>query len=245
MSVTDLTGTSWVFLDDIETVLFDYYDRRWNINFTANNTNYTQLYCTIQISSVIYYGDDAVYANYPPQWLDKANKTITITDGDDVQDSDLINLIEQCAIPNVEYATNTAELTLIADAIRDAGDTSTLLTFPSGFITAISQLNDGAITDISAAFITENSSYTGDLHAYKNTTTGDVFFSVYSTTKKTTINISSFGLSLYGFSLSAYPINVTNVRTSPGGETINWTFSSAPFSIIGTCTVTGAPGQNI
>lgn len=47
-----------------------------------------------------------------------------------------------------EYLTNTADLTAVADAIRAKGDTSALLVYPSGFVSAIQAIDvaSGGVT---------------------------------------------------------------------------------------------------
>lgn len=45
----------------------------------------------------------------------------------------------------MEYLTNTADLTAVADAIRAKGGTAAQLVYPSGFVSAIQAIQAGAV----------------------------------------------------------------------------------------------------
>ena len=57
-----------------------------------------------------------------------------------------------------EYLTNTSELTAVADAIRAKGSTIASLSFPAGFVSAISAISTG-ITPSGTISITDNGTY--------------------------------------------------------------------------------------
>jgi len=99
-TVTDLTGTTWVFDDNISTSNFT--DMSKSINFTSNSNNYTlfrtfaydgepdQYYIMYNITDI--YGNE----NYgdPITWTNSAFKTIEIVDGTDVEDAILISFLQ-------------------------------------------------------------------------------------------------------------------------------------------------------
>ena len=54
----------------------------------------------------------------------------------------------------VDYIVKDTELTSVANSIRTAGGTSSLLTFPNGFINAINNISGGGGGDFSTAKLT-------------------------------------------------------------------------------------------
>ena len=98
MAVTDLTNTKWLINSVPEKPSTDLY---FNINFSSNNNNYTQL--QLHYRSVIWNDEGIVYdglavygANYG--WLEgEAYRTIEITGGTDVTHTDLITWLQENA----------------------------------------------------------------------------------------------------------------------------------------------------
>ena len=90
-TITDLTGTSWVFNDVLISINHDF-----SINFYSNSLLYNQFNCSINsdtyILSISYVATEStkVYRTNVG-WRDVNYKTITITGGSDTTNSDLIN----------------------------------------------------------------------------------------------------------------------------------------------------------
>lgn len=114
MAVTDLTGTKWVFNDEITGFSGT---NSFAINFISNNTNYTNIYRGTNNFSYSKNGSNRVYVydtgDEPPfvaGWTDDAYKTIEITGGTDATNSELIAWLQANAVQQVEpepATTNT------------------------------------------------------------------------------------------------------------------------------------------
>jgi hypothetical protein len=104
----DLTNTSWYFNETLDHCGIsnewfpngEGYAARFNITYTVNNANGYELYYELSADGmgcgVTYQTDTAsieAYYDYSKQWSDEAYRTITITGGDDVTNSDLITWI--------------------------------------------------------------------------------------------------------------------------------------------------------
>lgn len=59
-----------------------------------------------------------------------------------------------------EYTVNQADLTSVADAIRTKGGTSAQLEFPSGFVSAIQNIQSGVTVQTNSGTVTTNSNST-------------------------------------------------------------------------------------
>lgn len=113
MAVTDLTGTKWVFNDEIT----DFSGTNsFAINFISNNTNYTNIYRGTSSFSYSKNGSNMVYVydtgDEPPfvaGWTDDAYKTIEITGGTDATNSELIAWLQANAtqVQDEDESTNT------------------------------------------------------------------------------------------------------------------------------------------
>lgn len=90
-TVTDLTNTTWVLNSNIS---FAYWVNRWYINFTSNNTNYTEFYMGDDEEMWIYYSNNQVYYR---GWVNDVYKTISITGGTDVTNANLISFLQNNA----------------------------------------------------------------------------------------------------------------------------------------------------
>lgn len=97
MSVTDLTGTTWILNNSIMTRSSGYY----NINFTNNNASYTNINWTYLDDDdffALYYGSTNVYVySGGPIWNSENYKTIQITGGTDATNSNLISWLQNNA----------------------------------------------------------------------------------------------------------------------------------------------------
>ena len=125
MSVTDLTGTTWM----INSLYSDPPSTIWkSINFTSNSMSFNAItiYDDIDSEQTIAYRGAEEYPTivYARSWEEEAYRTIVITGGSDVSDSTLISWLEANAIQVIEpytpgnvYVDNTY-LSNIANAIR-------------------------------------------------------------------------------------------------------------------------------
>lgn len=98
MSVSDLTGTTWV-INNIPALYF----YEFHVNFTSNNQSFDYLILDIDNYIIQYYNsseDEAanVYDDTNHTWKDNAYKTITITGGADATNANLIVWLQENAI---------------------------------------------------------------------------------------------------------------------------------------------------
>lgn len=149
MSVSTLAGTRWV-IDKLprHDQNFDTFSTKY-INFTSNGNSYTTIetWTEYYYEVILYYGSTKVFdGEQLDGWLNDNYQNIIITDGTDVTDSELITFFETYAtnVTPANYLTTNLELTSIANAIRTKGGTSSSLTYPTGFVTAINNLPTGA-----------------------------------------------------------------------------------------------------
>lgn len=89
-AVADLTGTIWVFNSHIELT-----QTSFTFNFTSNNTNFTSMSFKRMELGWWKYNDSTVYEQSAEgNWMDEAYRTIEITGGTDVTNTDLIAWLE-------------------------------------------------------------------------------------------------------------------------------------------------------
>lgn len=63
-----------------------------------------------------------------------------------------------------DYIVKDTELTSVANAIRTAGGTSSLLNFPNGFVSAVNNISGGGSSDFSTAEVTVVNSINGHVN---------------------------------------------------------------------------------
>lgn len=167
MAITDLTGTYWIidklpkygngqvpclgsksitFINDNETYYGllqtqeAYYEVVLNYKTSPSSSNYIKVFDGRQYDG----WDDTVYYD------------IYITGGTDVTNSDLISFLETYATKGtqIDYLTTDRELNSVANAIRTKGGTSTQLTYPFGFVTAIQNIPTGGSPTLQSKTVT-------------------------------------------------------------------------------------------
>ena len=141
----ELTNTAWIF--DENDLIFPMNSTTININFTSNSSNFTKI--TFSNNSTISYyspklgGNMTVYT--ASNGFTPAYKHIEITDGADVSTESAEILIAANAAQIITYITTDTELSSIADAIREKGNTTEQLVYPAGFVSAIQNIQGGDI----------------------------------------------------------------------------------------------------
>ena len=103
MPISDLTGTKWVLNNSGLDTLNDY---QFSINFISNSLNWVSLSINSK-DAIDYYSTDEDYDRvYPMSWTSQAYRLITITGGDDVQNSTLISWLQANAtqVPIVDLS---------------------------------------------------------------------------------------------------------------------------------------------
>ena len=128
-----------------------------NISFTTNNKKATSI-GIVQDGSIvmlIYGGIGGVAqldlgASSSFEWYNEAYRTLEF---DTAPTGELLAWLQKNADKQVdtEYLTNTADLTAVANAIREKGGTSEQLACPNGFVTAIQAIQTGAPLQIAVA----------------------------------------------------------------------------------------------
>lgn len=163
MAVTDLTGTTWVINEQPSVdVNFSY-----NINFTAIisvETSFNIFEVNNSVSRPIrglrYHdpqsGYITAYSTFAIAWVSESARTISITGGTDVANTNLIAWLEANAtqVVNETYITSDIDLTSVANAIRTKGGTSASLVYPAGYVSAINALPTGALQSYKSAVFT-------------------------------------------------------------------------------------------
>ena len=105
MSITNLTGTTWYFNSPMTSALYEGYGGDFKqINFTSNGESFIGIKSTYEIDmsmdySLIYEtnGQPVGVLIDTTTWSSETYRTISIIDGDDVEDSDLIAWLEENA----------------------------------------------------------------------------------------------------------------------------------------------------
>ena len=154
MSVSTLAGTTWMFNDTIDLeAAFEY-----NINFKEQyyGMAFTKIYCQNDWRGVLELDYKAksngvkhtAYYKYDDSWAfnDGRYRVITISDGDDVENADLIAFIEANAVQCDEvYKVMAIEQLNTAVAIRKKSGTSNRIpfTYRMGFQSAINDIYVG------------------------------------------------------------------------------------------------------
>lgn len=158
LDATDLTNTTWYLKQHVNVPPSSSY----YITFSSGSYD-----CIIFGGSTIEYGDtsqqssDLVYQTFDPPygWGSNNSRTLTITGGTDVTNSTLIAWLKANCVSPLEYITCTDELTNLADAIRAKTSTSSQLTYPSGYVTAINGISVKHVTSYSVPFSVPDDKY--------------------------------------------------------------------------------------
>jgi len=157
MSVTNLTGTSWIIKEVPDVASFPF---TWAgyITFIANGETFTSI--ERSGTTKLIFGSKTVYTvgGANENWPNYRN--ISIISGQYGYDTaaNLISWLEANADLIELYYTDGAEIKSIADAIRAKGGTSGTFEYPNGFVTAIEAIETG-ITPAGTLTITENGDY--------------------------------------------------------------------------------------
>ncbi|MBO7735551.1 MAG: hypothetical protein J6S67_23500 [Methanobrevibacter sp.] len=137
MTISDLTGTTWVFPDGTE--LSPGSNLNFAITFISNSENYTGIYSGSD-PEIMYYVQNGshviVYDQWGNQWTNNAYRTIGITGGTDVTNATLISWLEANATqqssqlsvdlstlsgwPDVSDGTHTLTIKAKATGYRDS-----------------------------------------------------------------------------------------------------------------------------
>lgn len=97
-----------------------------------------------------------------------------------------------------DYIVKDTELTSVANAIRTAGGTNSLLSFPNGFVSAVGNISGGGSSDFSTAEVTITSTggnyiYMPYIESYEDESQLDVKCSDSATYAVILYNGASFG----------------------------------------------------
>ena len=116
MPITDLTGTTWYFNDTPEASIGEY-----SINFTSDEQDFTSLRYNYETDPTVDFGityrdiDLHVYVGaydlLDAGWQDEAYRTISITDGTDVTNSDFISWLESNATQVIDPPVSISKIT--------------------------------------------------------------------------------------------------------------------------------------
>ena len=135
-----------------------------------------------------------------------------------------------------DYIVKDTELTSVANAIRTAGGTSSLLTFPNGFTSAINNIS-GDSSDFSTATVTVINNYTATFKWCLPNAVADAEEGYYSSQGDAYIETgtNTFDVILFkGYSSLYAPVEVRTISISGDIEE-----DGHPYYIItGDCTIT-------
>ena len=132
MAITNLTNTTWVFKSGGSLDFYTWGSRSWSINFISNSTSYVQLdyvyyedqseetdmmqYYSIDThSTVTVYKYD--FRTEDVMWTNVNYRTIQITSGEDVCDSDLIKFLSDNATCQTPLVTVTFNMNGIGTSV--------------------------------------------------------------------------------------------------------------------------------
>lgn len=167
LDAIDLTNTTWYLKQHPNLGSGEYF-----LNFTSNSASYDRMRMdgyefeygfeeeyegeTYVEYDVVFGGDVETGGT---TWGNSANRTLTITGGSDVTNATLIAWFKANCVSPLEYFTCTDELTDLADAIRAKTSTSSQLTYPSGYVSAINGISAKHLTSYGASFEGPNDVY--------------------------------------------------------------------------------------
>lgn len=114
MTVTDLTGTTWVFNNGLKSPSADF---SYALNFISNNITYAKIQTNGFSGHApvrdLRYNNTNVYVYDPKGWIDEAYKTISITGGADATNTNLINWLEANATKQESTPKVSVDLTTL------------------------------------------------------------------------------------------------------------------------------------
>lgn len=149
MSITDLTNTTWIFKNTLSSIS-EYSGSEWRINFNSNLNSYTRM--RIQAESfntqfILRYRAGTYTSVYTLNtswqtsvWNSPQYQIITITGGNDVENTSLISFLEDNAEQETLYLTSDAELKFVANSIRSKASLNTPLEYPNEYVSAINNI---------------------------------------------------------------------------------------------------------
>ena len=172
-SVSDLTGTDWEFNNNITSILGNW--TAINLNFTANNTNYKKIagYTSsgkINLQYTTSGGSASNVYDATNGWTDDNLKTIRITGGTDVANTNVINwlknnatiqstiydvtlnILETVKAPIKSISVNNSAITPVNENVNITVPTKTSdITNDSGYITNLTaQITENQVTNLSS-----------------------------------------------------------------------------------------------
>lgn len=126
-TVTSLLNTEWIFDDALSSIVGNW--TTINLNFTANNTNYTVMKGYTSSGRIhLQFGNSVVYNAENDGWINENYKNITITGGLDVEAASVISWLNNNAILQGEaynatlYMLETAKVPVLDVQVRNPGD---------------------------------------------------------------------------------------------------------------------------
>ena len=134
MAVTDLTGTTWVFNAEIPYTGY----LRYNINFRSNETNYIAIQYD-EDGFMYRFTESITYTVYNEflsgPWIDETYKTITITGGADVTNTNLINWLQANATQQTVSTKVSIDLTTLSSwsSLSDGSHNITIVAKADGY----------------------------------------------------------------------------------------------------------------
>ncbi len=270
MPITDLTGTTWVFNDSLN--ISD--DITWNVNYTTNSEDYTDLRISLQSSPM---GNEPCMgtAAFPVSfynmgaWQGEAYKTITITGGTDATNSALISWLEANATQQAVSTKVSVDLTTLPgwSSLSDGSHSVTIVAKADGYrdsepSAAVSVTKQSIVADKATITGLGNSSPTSQTYSVDSgfptsfeevTKDGDIFIKIPTMYRKVNTvssnQITSFTISNAKEDDSYYPYPCF-VR--PDGSVMDYILigkymisSSSTANSVNASNVTLTPAQGI
>ena len=149
MSVSDLSGTKWLFNDTLDLSNFPSGTAVWfYIGFEIINISNNKLRDSLQVSQTgisFYKGSSGLSVYNNNAWTSPSYKTIYIIGGIDTVSTTLINWIESNATQlevdlSEEYLTNKYDLTQVGNAIRKVTKICDYLSYPTDMVSALNNM---------------------------------------------------------------------------------------------------------
>lgn len=166
MSVTNLMGTTWIFngsnlanytQTNFKDIIFHDENQEIYYGFSIQLVpgGYRLSYLTNNEPEPYTGRKTIISSDITGDYLaDISERTVTFVGGNNLTDLSLISFLSQTAAQQIEYKTTNIQLETIANAIREKGNTSASLVYPTGFVSAINNISTG--TDVSDTTATAN-----------------------------------------------------------------------------------------